>query len=165
MSKKRRQYKRAILLSFLSIAIMSISLLHAQQTEDKNAGLKVTFLIYSGRSNPSLVIENLDQINKIRNIIDKTEVNKTFREKTVLLSILGYNGIVIENRSKIPGLPPFLAVYGENIELNYDQIQFRKDKEEALENYLLNRGIENKVIDRDLLKSVSPKIGTWPTPE
>ena len=165
MSKKRRPYIRAILLSILLIAIMTISLIHAQQTEGKKAGLLVTFLIYSGRPNPSLVIENSDQINEIKKIIDKAEVNRKFKNKTVLLSILGYNGIVVENRSKVSGLPPSLAVYGENIELNFDQIQFRKDKEEALENYLLNRGLEKKIINRDLLKSISPKIGTWPTPE
>jgi len=165
MVKNRRRYSLAVIVSILTTTIMSISLINAQQTEDEKAGLQVTFLIYSGRPNPSLVVVDSDQINKIKDIIEKAEVNKTFKKKTVLLSILGYNGILVENRSKIPGLPPILAIYGENIELNFDQTQFRKDKEEALENYLLNRGIEKKVINRDLLQSISPKIGTWPTPE
>lgn len=120
--------------------------------EGAQKGLKVTILIYSGRPNPSFVLEEQAKVEALAGLYGQAQENKDFKGSTVLPSILGYNGILAENLSKYAGLPASFAVYRENIEARDETgTKFLSADNRDLETRLLDQAKEAEAIgDREL---------------
>src|SRR4030042_1169065 len=91
---------------------------------------------------------------QVKNLIDASRVNERFEKTTVIPSILGYNGIMVENPAKVTGFPYFLAVYKGNIEVKNERKRFLIDEGSAIENLLLKQAIEKGVIPEEVVKSM-----------
>jgi len=154
----------AIALSAMVMLLGAWSIGHAQETNQVKGELKVTILVYSGRPNPTYSLEGEGDIGKVKEFIGKAKKTE-FGKDTVVPSILGYNGVVVENVSRVSGLPESLTVYRGNIEARDGRTTFLGDENRDFERFLLQQGIERKVIDTKLLGVLGVKIGTWPTPE
>ena len=115
-------------------------------------GLKVTVLIFSGRPDPSYVIDDAASLDRVKKTLEAARKTK-FDKQTVIPSILGYKGILVENSGRIPGIPPRFAVYQGTIEAGgTEDKKFLADEGKALEDYLLSQAIERKVIDEKIVK-------------
>lgn len=123
------------------------------QNKETGEGLKVTILLFSGRPNPFYFLKDEQMINKVKNLINKSTINKDIREGTVIPSRLGYCGILIDNQGNIPGLPTYTGIYKENIELRNKSVKYLKD-DGFLENFLLNQALQKEVIDQKALKFI-----------
>jgi len=115
------------------------------------AGLKVTVLLFSGRPDPSYIIDDAASIDRVKKMLEVAKEAK-FEKPTVTPSILGYKGIVVENARNVPGIPSRIAVYNGTIETGLERKKFLADESKTLENYLLDKAIESKVIDEKIVK-------------
>ncbi len=88
---------------------------HRAGNSGNEEGLKATILIYSGRENPSFHLEE-GAANELVELLSAAKENRNFEGTSVHPSILGYNGVLVENFSQVAGLPSSFAVYKENIE-------------------------------------------------
>jgi hypothetical protein len=109
-----KHYIAIIAILFIFIAGVTME---AQETNKPVKGLKVTFLIYSGRPNPTLTITDEKLIDKIESFIKYTPKNENFKGETVSPSILGYKGILVENFSDSMPDTESLLVFHSNVEL------------------------------------------------
>jgi len=104
------------IIAIISIFIAGV-IMEAQGTNKPVKGFKVTILIYSGRPNPTFMITDENLIKKIESSLKSMPKNSAFKGETVSPSILGYNGILVENLSDLaPNLESFL-VFQSNVEL------------------------------------------------
>lgn len=140
----------SILISVFFLTSLAVSV----GAQEEEAGLKVTILLFSGRPNPTYMIKEQDLVNKLRTLLESSIKNEKFEKSTVIPSILGYNGIVIENRMKIPGLPPQLSVYKGNIEAKNKKKEFMIDEGGKLEDFLVNEALKRGLIDERALKFI-----------
>ncbi len=76
--------------------------------------LKVTILVYSGRPNPSYVIDKPEDIAAI-DALFRGGMAKGAAAGRQFLPKLGYNGLLVENVSNIASLPPRFYVCKGNI--------------------------------------------------
>jgi len=144
------------------LSIVVISILFVIQTFDSSnagdketgeqKGLRVTILIFSGRPDPTYILDDKDSIKRLGTLISAAKANDKFEKSTVIPSVLGYKGIVMDNEAKIPGIPAFVAVYKGDMEIKDEGIRFLADEGGAVENLLLNIGIEKGLIDEKVLK-------------
>jgi hypothetical protein len=112
--------------------------------EPAGNGPKVTFLIYSGRPNPSITL-NAGQVQKVQQLIAAAQPAGGADGRSVLPSILGYNGIVIESRGA-SGLPASIEIYHNRIAVHERGAQRILSDNGALEELLLNAGTESKAL-------------------
>lgn len=139
----------------VAIMIVSITLFSHQKVFSEikeQKGLSVTVLLFSGRPDPVYMIEDKDTIERIRDLISHSKEHYRFERPTVIPSILGYKGIVLENMAEIIGIPPFIAVYKGNIETRNEMKKFLIDEGNKLENLLLNEAIKKGVIEDQIIK-------------
>jgi len=108
-------------------------------------GLQVTVLVYSGRPNPSFVLEDSASLEHVRSALSSATEMRDFRGGTVLPSILGYNGVVVANPSRLAGLPASIAIHREKIEVHDGKTRFLTDGG-ALEAWLIDRAREKKLL-------------------
>ena len=123
-------------------------------------GLKVTVLLFSGRPDPAYIIDDtpsLDQVKKILEMSRETKFDKT----TVIPSILGYKGIVVENEANIAGIPQRFAVYRGTIEMGAQEKRFLTDEGNSLEKFLLDKAIERGVIEDNVLRRMKEAGDTY----
>jgi len=119
---------------------------------EKKTGLLVTIQAFSGRPNPTYLIEEkTEESESFIGMIRAARVNDKFEKDTVIPSILGYKGIVIESSGDIAEIAPFIAVYRGNIEVRNKTKKFLVDEDGALENFLLNQALKRKAIDEKVL--------------
>jgi hypothetical protein len=120
--------------------------------EGSSDGVVVRILIFSGRPDPTYVIDDEAQIAGVRRAVAGAAANPDFRGETVLLSALGYKGILVRNLVGAEGLPQEILVKGSDVELRSGgaKAEFRRD-EGQLEKLLLDIGREKRVVDDDLL--------------
>jgi len=124
-------------------------------------GLRVTIMIYSGRPNPTYVVPASDQGNKkmLMDLFALAEPNSSFASETVIPSILGYNGILVEKQGDFKDFPyDRLYIYKENIEIDTPKTktkQFLMDCGRNLEHFLLQLALEKGLLNPNLLKHIN----------
>jgi hypothetical protein len=120
--------------------------------EPAGSGPKVTFLIYSGRPNPSLTL-NAGQVQRLQQLLAAAQPANDAEGRSVLPSILGYNGIVIESRGA-SGLPASIEIYRNRIAVHEQGAQRVLSDNGALEELLLSAGTESKALSAAELRVV-----------
>lgn len=113
--------------------------------------LRAQVLIYSGRPNPALTIEDEARIGELRALLAELPRNPEFRGETVVPSILGYAGIVVMNGDPTRGLPATVAVHRGDVEMRDGKCSFFRDPDGKLEAWLLARFTERELLgEREL---------------
>ncbi|MBI5042519.1 MAG: hypothetical protein HZC10_01515 [Nitrospirae bacterium] len=149
--KSKRLFWIAMIIIAISVMTLSGVISEAQDKEIKK-GLKVTILLFSGRPDPTYLLEDKDAIERLKILITAAKVNEKFEKTTVIPSILGYKGIIVDNQTKVPAIPAHLAVYKGNIEVKNERKKILIDEGGAIEDLLLKQAIEKGVIDEKILK-------------
>lgn len=117
-------------------------------------GVEVTILIYSGRPNPRFLLDEAAAKNLGR-LLAGTQADDSYEGATVTPSILGYQGMIVVNGSKMPGLPDAMAVYHDKVEVHDgDATRFRTDAAGGIEQFLLDTAVKRKAISADERKRV-----------
>jgi hypothetical protein len=128
--------------------------------EPEEEGLKVTVLLFSGRTNPSFVIPASEIGNKkmIRELFDTAKKNTKFRGQSVTPSKLGYNGLMIEKVGEVKDFPYQRAyIYKENIEIDgtlTEGKQFLLDGGRNIEDFLIQLATEKGALNARMLKHI-----------
>lgn len=121
----------------------------ANADETQQPGIKVTVLIYSGRDNPVFYLRDEKDITTLKGFIDGAKQHPSFKEKTVLPARLGYNGVTVENMGgKSALLPKSLQLYQGVMEVERQEKSFLLDENKKLEDWLLDKALQYKVIDK-----------------
>jgi len=116
--------------------------------------VQAMLLVHSGRPNPTFVLDETATA-KLAQLLTATTANSSFKRGTVTPSILGYQGVIVINGAKAPGLPNSLSVYGEDVETTVNEAtSFRKDPGRGLESFLLEQAIAHKAITREELARI-----------
>lgn len=115
-------------------------------------GVRVTYLIYSGRPNPTVL---LDEGEARRVIAPLLEATRLAGPSDAPHPLLGYNGILVENRS-VPGLPPRLHVLADRLDVGDGVPSVRSDPERTLERALVDLGVERGALHPEQRKLVGP---------
>jgi hypothetical protein len=143
-----------LILAFVTVTGNSVI---AQQVdaEMKKKGLQVTVLLYSGRENPAFLLDDKTSFERIQDMIVRSKPRKAVKKETAIPSILGYNGVIVENlNAKVAQFPESIIVYKGILEVRNKQKKFLYDEEHKIENYLLNKAVERKVIDENTLRKI-----------
>jgi hypothetical protein len=141
-----------MVITMLFIAHSSVFSETGEKEMGEKKGLKVTILLFSGRPDPTYIIDDKETIGKIRTLIGSAKKNDKFEMPTVIPSILGYKGIIVDNQTKISDIPNFVAIYKGNIEVKNETKKFLIDEGSTLENLFLNEGIKKGVIEEKIMK-------------
>lgn len=112
--------------------------------EPASNGAQVTFLLYSGRPNPSFTL-SAAQVQRVQQLLAAAQPASGSQDRTVLPSILGYNGIVIESRGT-SGLPVSVEVYRNRIAVHERDARRILSDNGALEQFLVSAGSESKAL-------------------
>ena len=120
-------------------------------------GITVRLLLFSGRTDPVYALEDQQTLDKIKASLDQARQAREFDQATVIPSILGYKGILVENPEKLHGLPVGLAVYRGTIEVIDEPKRFLVDEAGALEEMLINAALQRGVIDKEVLERIRKK--------
>lgn len=144
--------KRSISVTCLSLAVLVLTACASRSDgepggEAESGDPKVTVLIYSGRPNPTFTLTT-EQAERVRQLVDAAQPDSAFRGDSVLPSILGYNGLLIE------GLAAPLAVYGGRIEIQDKEGKRFSSDGGALENFLLQAATQNRALDAEQLRFI-----------
>jgi hypothetical protein len=131
-----------------------------------STGLTVQVLIYSGRPDPIFVIRDSAGIGQLKQLLDQATpaAAPTDRGESVLPSILGYKGILVENPGGLGGLPRELAVYKQKVQARDGARRLFTDSG-AIEGFLIEEAIKSKVLDDkavELLRSARRGPGGKP---
>jgi hypothetical protein len=152
MFKITRQMHTALIAIILIGALIAVA--NSQTQGDAGMkGLKVTVLLFSGRPDPSYVIDDAASLDQVKKIFETSKETK-FEKSTVIPSILGYKGISVKNMGNIPGIPESFAVYKGTIEVGAKEKKFFTDEGNALEKLLFDKAIERGVIEEKILKRI-----------
>lgn len=128
--------------------------------EPASNGPKVTFLLYSGRPNPSFTL-NAAQVQRVQELLTAAHPVSGAEDRTVLPSILGYNGIVIESRGT-NGLPASIEVYRNRIAVHERGARRILSDNGALEQFLVSAGTESKTLGAAELRFLREGQGGTP---
>lgn len=94
-----------------------------QDTVDQQA-VKVTFLMYSGRPNPTMVVRDRGQIEKINQLYAESfTTGQTVETPDETYPRLGYNGVLIETLSDAVGSKMPSAKSGNEIVVNRGRVK------------------------------------------
>jgi hypothetical protein len=139
-----------LLISIIAVLFIAQWIVSSEAQEMK--GLKVTVLLFSGRPDPFYILDDEDTIEKLKSLAGNAKAYDKFEKPTVIPSILGYKGVIVENQTKVPSIPAFLAVYKGNIEVKNETKMFLIDEGSAIENLLLQQAMEKGVIPEGVIK-------------
>lgn len=143
------------LTALLAVALVACgTAVSAQDRSDDEVTL--TVLLYSGRPNPSVGLDD-DAVARLAEMLGEVpEDEQSRRRGSVLPSILGYNGVLVNNPGGRPGLPRRLAVYGGAAELIGDRgsKRFVRDTGGAIESFLLEVAEERDALDPDQTEAI-----------
>jgi hypothetical protein len=112
---------------------------------------QVRVLIYSGRPNPTFSLTP-EQSEHVRQLVAAAQPDPEFRGESVLPSILGYNGLLVEGGKA--GLPASLAVYGGRIEVRDQEGKRFLSDGGALESFLLEAAEKSHALDAEQLRFI-----------
>ena len=112
------------------------------------SGLTVQVLLYSGRPDPLFAITDNARMVQIRQLLGQAQPDPGAGDRrTVLPSILGYKGILIDNPGGLGGLPRTIAVYHGRVEIRDGTTRFLTGGS-ALEGFLIDEAIQSKALDQ-----------------
>jgi stage V sporulation protein SpoVS len=152
----------ALLVVFFTMAGIFIGsgTMEAQKEVDTKNGLEITFLVFSGRENPTFVISDEGTLKQLEELVNNLKVDDLFSKETVIPSILGYNGIMVKPIGE-PGI--FIDVKALAIFNGYVEKQtidtasksgfvatFLIDNSSTVEDFLLNLALSNGAIDQKI---------------
>ncbi len=135
----------------LGLAFLACASTNAAAQTGTASGPKVTVLIYSGRPNPSFNLGST-QVERLRQLLAAARQDTGSEGQSVLPSVLGYNGILIESRGS--GLPSAIAVYRNRIEIREGTAKRFVTDGGELEEFLLNTATEAKALDAEQLRFI-----------
>jgi hypothetical protein len=151
--KKRTPFALIVCIAaFFATTMLAEGVMSKNTAGAAETGIRVRVLLFSGRPDPTFVLEDRQVIEKLKNSLTKAKKAVDFKQATVIPSILGYKGILIENPEMAAGLPRQLAVYKGTIEVTDGQKRFLVDEQGALEKMLMDASIRKGVIDEVILK-------------
>ena len=108
---------RLLCLFLVIAAVIASFIVNDTQNAAAENKLRVVILVYSGRADdPSYQLANPRLVAQVKDLIGKARKTK-FKGKTIIPSILGYRGIIVQNPGRISGLPEHFAVYKGIIEI------------------------------------------------
>lgn len=110
---------------------------------------QVTVLIYSGQPNPTFTL-TAEQAERVRQLVAAGQPDPELRGGSVLPSILGYNGLLVEGGAAGQDL----AVYGGRIEVHDREGKRVVSDGGALESFLLEAAGQNKALDAEQLRFI-----------
>jgi hypothetical protein len=122
--------------------------------EEKN--VTVTVMLYSGRPDPTFVLDDEQLITRIKSAIAGAE-RAEGSEKDVIPSILGYKGIVVRSQSEAAGLPSRLSVARGRMAAVDGQTRVLVDKDGAVEKLLLDEAIRKGAIEAKIVERMKSK--------
>ncbi len=99
-------------------------------------GVKLTVLIHSGLPDPTMTLDE-GAVARLEEMLAAAPANADFDGETVIPSILGYKGLMIENPSGQGNLPPLLMVYKGDLETQNGKTSFLTDASGTLEGFLV----------------------------
>lgn len=133
--------------SFMTLALIVLALTAcASGSAAQGAGVQVTVLLYSGRENPTFTL-TAEQAERFRQLLAAAQPDPEFRGRSVLPSILGYNGLLVRGGQE-------LAVYGGRIEIQDREGRRIVSDGGALETFLLEAAAQNKALDAEQLRFI-----------
>lgn len=155
--------KYTIMILVLS-TLLSLVNLNAQDTAKNENKLTVTFMIFSGRPNPSFTITDENVIKRLEGIISNLSKSQSrFKENTVIPPILGYRGIRVDNKSSFLTEIESFSVHKADVELmsksksggaestglepKGGEKVFLMDAAQSIEDLLINLGLKAGAID------------------
>lgn len=110
--------------------------------------ITVTILLYSGRPDPTYVLDGEEVIDEIRAAITGAEPVSGRANQDVIPPILGYKGIQVQNKRTLAGIPSRIHVFEGRITVVDGQRRVLLDKNRALERILLEEAIKKGVMER-----------------
>lgn len=143
----------AVFIVLFTVISRTGALGQVQETE-KTKGLRVTVLIYSGRQNPSYLLDDSNVVKQLNALLGKAKSNERFDGATVIPSMLGYSGIIVSNESRVPGLPAQIEVYKKDVGVRNEGKKFLIDEGQAIETLLLDEAIKKGAIDKGILEFI-----------
>lgn len=145
---------RSVLLSAILVsALACVSASGPAEAQEPAAGLKVTVMIYSGQPNPTFTLTDPALIARLGAAYREAPPLEGFERATVIPSILGYQGIRIENPRGEGGLPRLVLAYRGNVEARNGGVRFLSDPGRALETAVIDQAVE-----RDLLSEQAVRV-------
>ena len=141
----------ACLVAVLCVTSSFAPMIRAQELDEDAA--VATVLLYSGRPNPQFVLDDA-ALARLRTLINSADERESFDRQTVVPSILGYNGVMIQNLSRRGALAERIIVYRSDVEIRDKETRFRRDESRAIESFLLQQAVELGAIDRRALEVI-----------
>ena len=135
---------------------------HAQ--EEESGDPVATILIHSGRPNPTFTLEPITA-EGLHSLVSSAVQLDSYAKDTVVPSILGYNGFLVENLSGRGDLPRRLIVYQGDIEIRNGETRFSRDSARTVERFLLEQAMAADVLDDRGLAMVKDAIGIRDEPK
>lgn len=133
--------------SFMILALIVLALTAcATGSAAQGTGVQVTILLYSGRENPTFTL-TAEQTERFRQLLAAAQPDPELRGRSVLPSILGYNGLIVRGGQD-------LAVYGGRIEIQDREGKRFVSDGGALEDFLLEAATQNKALDAEQLRFI-----------
>ncbi len=149
-SERRTHWTSLLILSLAALTVLAcVTHGAAAQGEGDAEGLRVTVLIYSGRPNPSFLLQDGAEIEGLRKALTSAEAREDFPGETVVPSILGYNGLRIDNPAGEEGLPRTLLLYDGTMEVRDRGRRFVADAGRQLERSLIDLAVERGLFAED----------------
>ncbi len=139
----------------LVLALLLSSEASAQSGDEQ--GVKLTVLIYSGLPNPTMTLDE-SAVARLEEILAAAPANADFDGETVVPSILGYNGLMIENPSGQGNLPPLLMVYKGDLETQNGKTRFLADASGALEGFLVETALAAGLFHADEAQLIRSEV-------
>ena len=115
--------------------------------------VKVTVLLFSGRPDPNFELTEPEQA-RLSALLREAPRQERAAGATVIPSILGYKGIVVDNAAALAPLPRRLAVYGGSIEVGTERKEYFADPGNRVASFLLELAIEKGTIPEPVVKRI-----------
>ncbi len=145
-------------ITILAVILMISSglMMDAQETVKPTKGLTVTIMIFSGRTNPTFTIKDETIISHISGTLSKMPNTEKCNGLTISPSVLGYQGILVENTSDMMTETESFIVRHSKVELNNKNATqyILDDFATELENYLIQLAEEQGIIDQTLVNVI-----------
>ena len=146
----------SLALTALAVALALAACASGSARAAEGDGIQVTILLYSGRPNPTFTL-TAEQAERVRQLVAAAQPDPGFRGGSVLPSILGYNGLLVEGGA---AGGQDLAVYGGRIEIQGKEGKRVVSDGGALESFLLEAAAQSKALAAEELRVIQASRDT-----
>jgi len=157
-SARARGWPLALTVLMLLAACAPVAL--AQPGEPAPGTARLRVLLYSGRPDPTVELDAATA-DQLAALVDAAPAAEGFDGDTVLPSILGYKGVLVETSGDGP-LPRYLAAFGGTVELRDGEARFLRDDGRAVEQLLLEAAVEAGGLDEREQAAIAEYRGDKP---